>query len=302
MILDGKKIADEIQKEIKKTIADLSLRYPSLRPPGLTAVMVGEYSVSQIYVNRKIEACAVVGIRSFKRELPATITENELLQEIEALNQNPLVDGILVQLPLPPTINPTRITHHLQPDKDVDGFHPYNIGKLLIGETDGFCPCTPLGIKTLLDRSSIELTGKHVLIIGRSNIVGKPLAALLLQRKEGGDATITVANRHSVDLKKLCLSADILIVAIGQPQLIQADMVREGAIVIDVGINKIPNPNKKQGYQIVGDVDFVHVAPKCAYITPVPGGIGPMTIAMLLHNTLLSYQKRFHLTSPLLCI
>lgn len=287
MIIDGKKIADEIQQEIKKTIQQFTTR-----PPCLAVILVGDHPPSQIYVNRKTQACEAVGIRSIKCELPATISESELLVKVEALNKNPNVDGILVQLPLPQHINPLHITHQINPDKDVDGFHPYNVGKMLIGETHGFLPCTPLGIKVLMERSSINVLGKHALIIGRSNIVGKPMAALLMQGMPGGNATVTVAHRYSEDLKKFCLLADIIIVAIGQPKFITADMIKEGVVVIDVGINKIIDPSKKLGYQIVGDVDFVNVAPKCSYITPVPGGVGPMTIAMLLNNTLLSYQQK----------
>lgn len=285
MIIDGKKIADEIQLEIKEKIGQLRSR-----PPSLAVVIVGTHPPSQIYVTRKTQACESVGIQSVKYQLPASISENELLNQITKLNEDSNIDGILVQLPLPPHINPIRITHQIIPQKDVDGFNPYNIGKVLIGETDGFLPCTPLGIKVLMERSSIDICGLHALIIGRSNIVGKPLAALLMQGTPGGNATVTVAHRFSKDLKKFCLLADIIIVAIGQPKLITADMVKEGAVVIDVGINKITDPTKKSGYQIVGDVDFANVAPKCSFITPVPGGVGPMTIAMLLQNTLLSYN------------
>ncbi|MFI0435191.1 MAG: bifunctional 5,10-methylenetetrahydrofolate dehydrogenase/5,10-methenyltetrahydrofolate cyclohydrolase [Parachlamydiaceae bacterium] len=285
MIIDGKKIADEIQLEIKEKIGQLRSR-----PPSLAVVIVGTHPPSQIYVTRKTQACESVGIQSVKYQLPASISENELLNQITKLNEDSNIDGILVQLPLPPHINPIRITHQIIPQKDVDGFNPYNIGKVLIGETDGFLPCTPLGIKVLMERSSIDICGLHALIIGRSNIVGKPLAALLMQGTQGGNATVTVAHRFSKDLKKFCLLADIIIVAIGQPKLITADMVKEGAVVIDVGINKITDPTKKSGYQIVGDVDFANVAPKCSFITPVPGGVGPMTIAMLLQNTLLSYN------------
>lgn len=287
MIIDGKKIAQEIQQEIKEKIGRLTTRSPRL-----VVVLVGSHPPSQIYVNRKTQACETVGIDSIKYELPENISEDELLAKIQELNQNPHIDGILVQLPLPPHINPTRITHFISPDKDVDGFNPYNVGKILIGETDGFLPCTPLGIKILIERYSIDISGRHALVIGRSNIVGKPMAALLMQGTPGGNATVTVAHRYSADLKKFCLLADIIIVAIGQPKFITADMVKEGAVVIDVGINKIDDPSKKNGYQIVGDVDFANVAPKCSFITPVPGGVGPMTIAMLLHNTLLSYQQR----------
>lgn len=288
MIIDGKKIANEIQQEIKETIQQYTTR-----PPTLAVILVGEHPPSQIYVNRKTQACQEVGIHSIQRELPASISEEALLAEIDLLNQDPTVDGILVQLPLPAHMNPFRITHHIHPEKDVDGFHPYNVGRLLIGEHTGFLPCTPLGIKMLMDRCAIEMTGKHVLVIGRSNIVGKPMAAMLMQGMPGANATVTVAHRYSVDLKMLCQFADIIIIAIGQPKFLTADMVKEGAVVIDVGINKVEDPSKKNGYQIVGDVDFLNVAPKCSYITPVPGGVGPMTIAMLLKNTLLSYQNKF---------
>jgi methylenetetrahydrofolate dehydrogenase (NADP+)/methenyltetrahydrofolate cyclohydrolase len=287
MIIDGKKIADEIQQEIKEKIQQLKQRSPCL-----AVVLVGTHPPSQIYVNRKTQACEAVGIHSIKLVLPETVSEEELLTKVKELNEDPHVDGILVQLPLPAHINPSRVTHFISPQKDVDGFNPYNVGKVLIGETDGFLPCTPLGIKVLIERYSIDISGRHALVIGRSNIVGKPMAALLMQGNPGGNATVTVAHRYSTDLKQFCQMADIIIVAIGQPKFITADMVKEGAVVIDVGINKIDDPTKKNGYQIVGDVDFVNVAPKCSFITPVPGGVGPMTIAMLLHNTLLSYQLR----------
>lgn len=287
MIIDGKKIADEIQQEIKAIVKGLHGR-----PPCLAVVLVGDHPPSQIYVNRKTQACESVGIRSIRCELPASTTEEELLSLINKLNNDPSIDGILIQLPLPHHINPTRVTHHVNPEKDVDGFHPLNVGKMLIGETDGFLPCTPYGIQKIIERSSIEIAGKNVLVIGRSNIVGKPMAALLMQNTPGGNATVTIANRYSKDIKAHCLFSDIIIVAIGQPKFITADMVKEGSVIIDVGINKIDDPNKKCGYQIVGDVDFANVAPKCSYITPVPGGVGPMTIAMLLQNTLKAREKR----------
>lgn len=287
MIIDGKKVAEEIQQEIQGKIQQLTAR-----PPCLAVILVGRHPPSQIYVNRKTQACEIVGIRSMKYELPETTSEEELLVKVNELNEDPQVDGILVQLPLPHHINPMRITHCIHPSKDVDGFNPYNVGRLLIGETQGFLPCTPLGIKVLIERHSIDMTGKHALVIGRSNIVGKPMAALLMQGAPGGNATVTVAHRYSRDIKQFCLLADMIIVAIGQPKFITADMVKEGAIVIDVGINKIEDLTKKSGYQIVGDVDFENVAPKCSFITPVPGGVGPMTIAMLLHNTLQSYEQR----------
>lgn len=287
MIIDGKKIAEQIQMEIKQKIDQITGR-----PPCLAVILVGEHPPSEIYVRRKTQACEAIGMRSLKSVMPSTTSEEELIAHIEEMNQDPTIDGILVQLPLPSHMNPLRITHCISPTKDVDGFHPYNVGKMLIGDMDGFLPCTPLGIKVVMERSGIEMTGKHVLVIGRSNIVGKPIAAMLMQGIPGGNATVTVAHRHSTDLKKFCLLADVIIVAIGQPNFITADMIKEGAIIIDVGINKITDPTKKSGYQIVGDVDFKNVAPKCSFITPVPGGIGPMTIAMLLLNTLLSYQQK----------
>lgn len=287
MIIDGLAIANEIQAELKNKIEALKGRRPCL-----AVIMVGDHPPSQIYVTRKTQACANVGIISIKRELHHSATEREILSEIVRFNKDPSVDGILVQLPLPPHINPFKITEAILPSKDVDGFHPLNVGKLLIGETDGFYPCTPLGIKTLIERSNIELTGQHVLVIGRSNVVGKPMAALLMQPSLGGDATVTIANRYTKDIKALCLAAHTIIVAIGKPKFITADMVREGSVLIDVGINKVEDSTNPKGYQIVGDVDFQSVKNKCSFITPVPKGVGPMTIAMLLSNTLLSYSRR----------
>jgi methylenetetrahydrofolate dehydrogenase (NADP+) / methenyltetrahydrofolate cyclohydrolase len=288
MIIDGKAIADQIQEEIKQGIANLK----GPRKPCLGVVLVGEHPPSQIYVARKTQACECIGIHSIKRQFSMHTPEHEILAEIERLNQDPLVDGILVQLPLPEHVNPYKVIQSIDPEKDVDGFHPLNVGKMLIGETDGFFPCTPLGIKTMLERTNIELTGKHALVIGRSNIVGKPMAAMLMQSTPSGNATVTIANKHTANLKEICLQADILIVAIGKPQFITVDMVKEGAVVIDVGINKIPNPQNPNGYLIVGDVDFANVKDKCSFISPVPKGVGPMTIAMLLSNTWLSFRKR----------
>jgi methylenetetrahydrofolate dehydrogenase (NADP+)/methenyltetrahydrofolate cyclohydrolase len=287
MIIDGKAIADQIQLEIRNTVIHLKGR-----PPCLAVLMVGTHPASQIYISRKVQACASVGIKSLVRKFPADTSEIVILQEIALLNEDPSVDGILVQLPLPHPILPNHITRAVNPDKDVDGFHPINVGKMLVGETDGFFPCTPLGIKVLIERCRIELLGMHALVIGRSNIVGKPMAALLMQNTAVGNATVTIAHRQTKDLTYFCRQADLIIVAAGQPQLLKADMVKEGAIVIDVGINKVIDPLNPKGYQIVGDVDFEHVKDKCAFITPVPKGVGPMTIAMLLSNTLLSYHRR----------
>jgi methylenetetrahydrofolate dehydrogenase (NADP+) / methenyltetrahydrofolate cyclohydrolase len=284
MIIDGAAIAKQIQAEIKETINQISGRKPCL-----AVILVGDHPPSQIYVKRKIEACKEAGIISIKRELPPAISEEHLLQEVDQLNQDPSVDGILVQLPLPMQINPMSVINRLDPKKDVDGFHPINLGKLMLGDAAGFIPCTPLGIRTLFERMNIEVEGKHALVIGRSNIVGKPMAALLVQNHPLGNATVTIAHRYSKEIKELCRMSDIVIAAIGQPRYITQDMIKKGAVVIDVGINKIPDPQK--GYRLVGDVDFENVAPKCRYITPVPKGVGPMTIAMLLQNTLQAYEN-----------
>lgn len=282
-LIDGTAIAKQIQDRIAHAIAHLPHR-----KPGLAFILVGDNPSSKTYIHMKKKRCSEVGILSFDCMLPKTITEEQLLSEIDKLNKRHVVDGILVQLPLPEHINPIRIMNALDPRKDVDGFHPLNVGKMLLGETDGFLPCTPQGIHVLLTHTQIPLLGKHVVIIGRSNVVGKPLAAILMQKAPHCNATVTVAHSLTENLKELCRSADILIAAIGRPQFIKADMVKQGAVVIDVGINRLSS----EGGRIVGDVDFQSVAPLCSKITPVPGGVGPMTIAMLLSNTLLSYQRR----------
>ena len=287
MLIDGKIIAMQVQQEIKQGLANITGRKPCL-----AVILVGDHPASEIYVDRKAKACAEVGILSLKKQLPKSTTEAALISEIEALNADNSVDGILVQLPLPEQINPINIIHRISPAKDVDGLHPENVGKMLIGEQSGFIPCTPLGIKVLLERCNIEVAGKHVVILGRSNLVGKPTAAILMQNTLGGNATVTVAHSRTANLAALCRMADILIAAIGQPRFVTAEMVKDGAVVVDVGINKIEDKSRSVGYQIVGDVDFETVKDKCAYITPVPGGIGPMTIAMLLSNTLKSYLNR----------
>ncbi len=284
-LIDGNKIAKEIQDKISEAISHLTHR-----KLGLAFVLVGNDPASHTYIRMKKQRCFDVGITSFDCELPSTITENELLREIDKLNINPAVDGILIQLPLPPHINALNIQSAVDPTKDVDGFHPLNVGKMLIGNNDGFLPCTPHGIQVLLTHAQIPVFGKHVVIVGRSNIVGKPLAAILMQKAPHCNATVTVAHSQTKNLKEICLSADILVAAMGVPQYIKSDMIQEGAVVIDVGINRIKGPDGKQ--KIVGDVDFETVLPKCSQITPVPGGVGPMTIALLLSNTLLSYQRR----------
>jgi methylenetetrahydrofolate dehydrogenase (NADP+)/methenyltetrahydrofolate cyclohydrolase len=286
MIIDGKKIAAEIELEIQEKISLIVGRKPCL-----AVILVGIHPASIVYTSRKVEMCKFVGMTSIKKEFQENTSEADLLTEINKLNQDENIDGILVQLPLPRHINPEKITNSILPEKDVDGFHPMNVGNLLIGESKTFYPCTPLGIKVLLERCNIEVAGKHVLIMGRSNIVGKPMLAMLIQNRAFGNATVTIAHQHTKNLTDLTKLADILIVAVGKPQFVTADMVKDGAVVIDVGINKIDDPSKKAGYRIVGDVDFENVKNKCSFITPVPGGVGPMTIAMLLSNTLSSYEK-----------
>jgi methylenetetrahydrofolate dehydrogenase (NADP+)/methenyltetrahydrofolate cyclohydrolase len=280
MLIDGKAIAHEIQEELKKKIHSLQGR-----KPGLAFILVGENPASQFYVRAKQKACASVGIVSTIAALPKTIAETDLIKQIDRLNRDPSIDGILVQLPLPPHIDETKITSAIDPAKDVDAFHPLNMGKLLLGEEGGFSPCTPLGIKTLLEKSNIPVEGKHVVIVGRSNIVGKPLAALLMQKKPHCNATVTLCHSRSEHLQTLTRSADILVAAIGKPLFITKEMIRTHATVIDVGINRLENG------KLVGDVDFESVSQIAGHITPVPGGVGPMTIAMLLQNTLLSLGK-----------
>jgi len=279
ILLDGKKVADQILKDLKKTIGTFT------RPPGLAFVIVGDDPSSQTYVRMKKKKCMDIGIVSKDKKFPADTTEKELVAYIEKLNKDPTIDGILIQQPLPPHLRASTLMEAVDPGKDVDGFHPINMGRLLLGETNGFIPCTPEGIHRLLQAYKISLSGKHVVILGRSNIVGKPLAALLVQKNPTANATITIAHTGTKHLKELTHSADILVAAMGSPHFVKAPMVKKGAVVIDVGINR-------NGSKITGDVDFDKVAPLCSHITPVPGGIGPMTIAMLLSNTALSVERR----------
>ncbi len=280
ILLDGKKMASVIQEEIQAKVASLTSR-----KPGLAFILVGDNPASKVYVKAKNRACAQVGIVSTLIELPTSISESDLLKQIDHLNRNPQIDGILVQLPLPSHIDEKIVTASIDPNKDVDGFHPINVGKMLLGEEGGFLPCTPYGIKTLLQRYKIPVEGKHVVIIGRSNIVGKPLAAILMQKKPHCNATVTLAHSQSEHLKEFARSADILVAALGRPHFVKKEMVKPGATVIDVGINRMPDG------KLVGDVDFAPVSEIAGHITPVPGGIGPMTIAMLLQNTLTSFLK-----------
>lgn len=284
-IIDGKFIAKTIQEQIKSTISQLSAR-----APGLAFVRIGNNPASYSYIRMKKKICQEIGITSFDVELPSNASEEQVILEIQRLNQSPFVDGILVQLPLPKQIDALNIMQVIDPQKDVDGFNPCNMGKLLLGQQGGFIPCTPLGIHVLLKEAQISLLGKHVVIVGRSNIVGKPLAALLMQKAPHCNATVTVVHSLSEKREEICKQADILIAAIGEPSSIRGNMVKPKATVIDVGINRIVNNQGES--QIVGDIAFDEVFPICSHITPVPGGVGPMTIAMLLANTLSSYQRR----------
>ncbi len=282
-VIDGKAIARALLDELHQEIGG--------RKPGITMVLVGSNPASEAYVNTKSRAAKSIGMISTVLRLPKDLSEKELLTQIENLNQNKEVDGILVQLPLPQKINPQAVMLAIAPHKDVDGFHPINMGKLLLGEKDGFIPCTPHGIFRVLQIMKVDLSGKRVVILGRSNIVGKPLAALLLQKRAGCNATVTIAHSKTKHLPSLCQEADVLIAAIGRPRFVDATFVKEGAVVIDVGINRVDDASAKKGYRLVGDVDFDSVEKKCAMITPVPGGVGPMTVAMLLANTWQSYSS-----------
>jgi methylenetetrahydrofolate dehydrogenase (NADP+)/methenyltetrahydrofolate cyclohydrolase len=282
-ILDGKALAQKRQQALQTEIQDLLPRLG--RPPGLAVLMVGDNPASAVYVRNKEKACEKVGMRSFGQHFPATTTQAELEAAIQALNKDPLVDGILVQLPLPPHLDAVKLLLTIDPDKDADGLHPVNLGRLVRGEP-GLRSCTPAGVMELLAEYEIEIAGKRAVVMGRSILVGKPLALMLLEK----NATVTIAHSRTQNLAELTRQADILVGAIGKPALITADMVKPGAIVVDVGINRVEQPDSKS--KIVGDVDFEAVAAIASYITPVPGGIGPMTVAMLLQNTVASYRAR----------
>lgn len=279
MLIDGSKISKKRLKVLEEKISLLKEK------PGLAFILIGEHPPSQTYVRMKKKACAQVGIVSHTLEFPEDISEHHLIQEIVKLNKDPSIHGILLQLPIPKHLDTKKIIETIDPKKDVDGFHPINLGKLLLGFDDGFIPCTPLGIKNLLQEENISVEGQHVVILGRSTLVGKPLANLLLQKKPGCNATVTVAHSMSLNLEKITSSADILIVAIGYPEFVTEKMVKKNSIIIDVGINR------KEG-KIVGDVDFKNVEPIVSKITPVPGGIGPMTITSLLENTYQSFLMK----------
>ncbi len=285
VIIDGKQVAQEIRAELEVQVRQLKADKGIV--PGLAVVLVGEDPASQSYVTAKEKACAEIGIYSDDNRLPAETSEETLLALIDKLNADPKIHGILVQLPLPKHIDESRVIMAISPDKDVDGFHPVSVGKMVIGEK-AFLPCTPHGVLQLLLRSGVKLDGAEVVIVGRSNIVGKPLANLLLQKSVMGNATVTVCHTRTRNLAAHTLRADIIIAAAGRPNTITAEMLRPGAVVIDVGVNRVADPSAKRGYRLVGDVDYLPVKEKASLITPVPGGVGPMTITMLLANTVQS--------------
>jgi len=282
-LLDGKALGLAIRQEVAADVTKLTALGIK---PGLAVVLVGEDPASQVYVRSKGRACEEAGMHSVTIRLPATTTQDELLATIDTLNADRAIHGMLVQLPLPKAMDSDKVLRRIDPRKDVDGFHPENVGKLVTGDPTAFRPATPYGIQQMLIRSGIETKGAHAVIVGRSNIVGKPMANLLIQNGPGGDATVTVCHSRSRDLPALTRQADILIVAIGKAEFLTADMVRPGAVVIDVGINRVDDASLEKGYRLCGDVDFEPVAAVASAITPVPGGVGPMTIAMLLKNTL----------------
>jgi methylenetetrahydrofolate dehydrogenase (NADP+)/methenyltetrahydrofolate cyclohydrolase len=282
-LIDGRAIAEKVYVDLRREIADLKSKGVT---PGLAVVLVGDNPASRTYVRSKDKMSRELGLHSVKLELPASTTQSELLARVEELNRDPKVHGILVQSPPPKQIDEGAIVRALDPCKDVDGFHPLNVAKLAMGDPTGFVPCTPLGVQRLLIESKIDIAGAHVVVLGRSMIVGKPVALLLMRKAEGGDATVTVAHSRSKNLQEISRSADILIAAIGRAHFVKADHVREGAVVIDVGINRMDDKTNERGYRLVGDVAFDEVAPKAKAITPVPGGVGPMTIAMLMSNTI----------------
>lgn len=281
-IIDGKAISEQMRAELAPRIEELKSAGVT---PGLAVVLVGENPASQVYVRMKGKACEKAGIHSETIKLPAETKEAELLDVIDRLNRKDPIHGILVQLPLPDHIDQGRVLSSILPAKDVDGFHPENVGRVSVGDPKGFRPATPYGVQQMLLRSGVDTRGAHVVIVGRSNIVGRPMAALLLQKGEGGDATVTVCHSRTRNLPEVTRSADILIVAMGRPHFVTGDMVRPGAVVIDVGVNRVDDANSEKGYRLVGDVDFEGAREVASAITPVPGGVGPMTITMLLYNT-----------------
>lgn len=288
ILLDGKLTSSNIKKEIAAVVA--KLKSDGKRQPHLAAVLVGTDGASMTYVGAKVKACEFVGFQSTLIELPENTAESILLAKIDSLNSDSNIDGFIVQLPLPTHIDEQKVLLAINPDKDVDGFHPTNVGKMTL-DLPSFLPATPYGIMELLERYQVPTSGKNVLVIGRSHIVGRPMSILMSQKRKAGNATVTLAHSRTKDLKLLTKNADIIVAALGIPEFLTADMVKQGVTIIDVGITRVIDQTKKRGYRLLGDVDFDKVSKKADYITPVPGGVGPMTIAMLLKNTLLAYQN-----------
>lgn len=290
-LIDGKAIAAQIKEEIAKEVQQIKAK--GGKTPHLAAVLVGHDGGSETYVANKVKACEAVGFKSTLIRLEEEVTEEELLHRVDQLNNDPDIDGFIVQLPLPKHISEAKITEAIDYRKDVDGFHPVNVGRMSLG-MPCFLSATPSGILELLKRYKIETQGKHCVILGRSNIVGKPAAMLMMQKSYPGDSTVTVCHSRTPDIKEITLQADIIIAALGVPEFLTGDMVKEGAVVIDVGTTRVPSNKTRSGFKLTGDIKFDEVAPKCAYITPVPGGVGPMTIVSLLKNTLLAGKKEIY--------
>lgn len=287
-ILSGKEVAAEMREELRREVESLKERHNLT--PGLAVVLVGDNPASKSYIRGKRRACQKTGMHSIEDNLPAEATIEDVVDVVERLNGDPDIHGILVQLPLPGDLDEGRVLNAVDPNKDVDGLHPVNLGRLLRDEA-GFIPCTPHGVQQMLMRGGIDVAGQHVVIVGRSVLVGRPLANLLTRKAEGANATVTICHTGTRDLPAFTREADILVVAAGGPSTITADMVRDGAVVIDVGVNQVPDASRKRGYRLVGDVDYDNVRLKASVITPVPGGVGPMTITMLLYNTILSAKR-----------
>ena len=294
ILLDGKQLSQIIQEEIGNEVRQLLTN--GKRAPHLCAVLVGEDPASRVYVRNKIKSCEKVGFQSTLIQKETTITEEELLQIIKKLNEDPEVDGFIVQLPLPDHINELKVTLSISPQKDVDGFHPMNVGRMSLG-LPTYLPATPNGIMTMLERFGVPTEGKNCVVLGRSNIVGTPMSILLSRKGNPGNATVELCHSRTSDIVDHLSRADIIVAAIGKPEFVRAEMVKEGAVVIDVGINRVADASKKSGYRLTGDVAFEEVAPKCSFITPVPGGVGPMTVTSLLLNTLKAYKKEFDVFS-----
>jgi methylenetetrahydrofolate dehydrogenase (NADP+)/methenyltetrahydrofolate cyclohydrolase len=288
-IIDGNRIASQIKEELRERLTKLHFAGHS---PGLAVVLVGEDPASKVYVSMKAKECRELGILSKQVDLPETVSEEELLKNLDYIQADPKIDGILVQMPLPDHISEAKVMERIEPDKDVDGFHPVNVGRMLMG-APGILPCTPHGIQQLLIHSGNSPEGKHVVVVGRSNIVGKPIAAILMQKAKNANATVTICHSGTKDLAQHTKQADILIAAMGKPQFIKADMVKDGVVVVDVGMNRVEDPKSEKGYRLVGDVDYDAVSKKAKAITPVPGGVGPMTRAMLMANTVRASEIAF---------